>query len=119
MKLKSILFLSSAMLMFTNSFGQLHVTTGTTKYVLLEEGTGTWCGYCPDGAQDISQSIDTNKKALSASWHNGDPMEVSGDPFNNAFITGFPMATIDRAVITGSAPGKSRPWHMTFRAELR
>lgn len=101
MKLKSILLVSASVLMAGTSFAQTHVSTGTQKYTLLEEGTGTWCGYCPDGAQRIEETIEPSfPKAICVSFHNGDPMELSGDPFNNAFITGFPGATVDRLVWT-------------------
>jgi Secretion system C-terminal sorting domain/Outer membrane protein Omp28 len=125
MKLKSILLMASASLMFTNSFGQHHVTTGPTNhYVLLEEATGTWCGYCVDGAQDIEEKIEpTYSKAICVSWHNADPMTVTGDPFNAAtpsgtgYITGFPMGTVDRAVIGGNV-GQSRPWDSKVSARV-
>ncbi len=101
MKLKSILLASASMLMFGDSFAQSKVSTGTQKYTLLEEGTGTWCGYCPDGSQRIQQTIEpTYPRAICVSFHNGDAMELSGDPFNSAFITGFPGATIDRKMWT-------------------
>ena len=46
---KSILLCSSALLMLTGSYAQNSVTTGGLKYTLMEEITGQWCGFCPDG----------------------------------------------------------------------
>jgi len=110
MKLKSILLLSSAMLIYASSFGQLHVTTGTKKYVLLEEGTGTWCGYCPDGAEDIERVIEPNyPRAIIASFHNGDGLALSPDDFNTQFISGWPGSTIDRNLFSGVVT-QNRPW---------
>lgn len=118
MKLKSILLGMSAVLGAAGaSYGQYSVTTGTTKYVLVEEATGNWCGYCPDGAQDLEQSVKTNSIAITASWHGSsscsgtEAMMVTGQPFNciTGYITGFPMGTVDRAKF-GSAVGMSRPW---------
>jgi hypothetical protein len=111
MKLKSILLLSASVVMFSNSYGQSKVSTGTSKYTLLEEGTGTWCGYCPDGSQKIQQAIEpVYPKAICVSFHNGDAMELTGDPFNSQFITGFPGATIDRKVWSGTQNVNRGQW---------
>src|SRR4051794_37770149 len=102
MKLRSILCFASAMLLAGNSFGQYFVTTGTSKYVLMEEATGPGCGYCPDGAQDVEQTIKPMAKAIALSWHgayyDATSMVVTGDPFCNGtgYISGFPMGTVDR-----------------------
>lgn len=99
MKLKFILLLSA--FIATRTFAQTNVTTGTAKYTLLEEGTGTWCGYCPDGSQRLQQTVEpTHPREITASFHNGDPMALTGDPFNAAFITGFPGGSIDRVPFT-------------------
>jgi hypothetical protein len=101
MKMKSILFGASAFLMCSSAIGQTHVTTGTQKYTLLEEGTGTWCGYCPDGSQRLQEVVEpTYPRCITVAFHNGDPMELTGDPFNSAYITGFPGAAIDRVPFT-------------------
>jgi len=121
MKLKSILFLLPAVLVVSSSFGQYiyKATTGGKKYVLVEEATGPGCGYCPDGAQDIEQSIEvTYPRAIIASWHgayyDASSMVVTGDPFCGAtpYVAGFPAATIDRYVFPGNGGylGMNRPW---------
>ncbi len=107
MKVKSILLSASALLIAGTVSAQSKVTTGGVKHVLVEEGTGTWCQWCPDGAQVIQERIEpygTNAnypKAIIASFHNGssDKMTIATDPFNNGtgYITGFPMGTVDRA----------------------
>ncbi len=120
MKLRSILLLSGSMLMFGNSFGQSLVSTGTYKYTLLEEGTGTWCGYCPDGAQRIQQNIEpTYPHAIAVAFHNGDAMTLSPDQFNSAYIgspagLGWPGGSIDRVPFThlntSSGVNETRVW---------
>jgi hypothetical protein len=118
MKLKSTLLLASGMLVMNTSFGQYLVKTGGQKYTLVEESTGPGCGYCPDGAQDIEQSIEptASLRAIIASWHDSyydhTDMVVSGNPFSSiaAYITGDPMATIDRYPFGGSVVGQDRPW---------
>lgn len=123
MKAKSILLCASALLTAGGSYAQSIVTTGGEKHVLVEEGTGTWCQWCPDGAQVIQEKIEpfgTNAnypKAIIASFHNGssDKMTLAGDPFNNStanngtgYITGFPMGTVDRAPYPSTSIGISR-----------
>jgi hypothetical protein len=68
------------------------------KMVVSEEGTGTWCQYCPRGAVFMDQF---NSK-YSQFWvgiavHNGDPMTVTD--YDSAFgnlISGYPSALVDR-----------------------
>ena len=107
MKVKSILLSASALLLAGAVSAQSKVTTGGEKHVLVEEGTGTWCMWCPDGAQVIQERIEpygvnaNYPKAIIASFHNGssDKMTIATDPFNNGtgYISGFPMGTVDRA----------------------
>lgn len=104
MKLKSIL-LAVSVLTTAGAYAQSEVFTGGQKYVLLEEGTGCWCGYCPDGSQRIQQTIEPNyPRMIPIAFHNGDPMALSPDDFNNTYIgsggPGWPGATVDRTVFT-------------------
>ncbi len=104
MKLKSILLGMSAVLGAAGAYAQSEVATGGQKYVLLEEGTGTWCGYCPDGSQRIQETIEpTYPRCIAVAFHNGDGMALTGDPFNAAYITGFPGGTVDRVPYPSSA----------------
>ncbi len=105
MKLKSILLGASAIMVAGSSFGQSNVATGGVKHVLLEEGTGTWCGWCPDGAQRIQETVEpTYPNCIAISFHNGDGMALSPDVFNSAYITGFPGAAVDRKPFTHPNP---------------
>lgn len=68
-----------------------------TKKVLLEEATGAWCGYCPDGAVRMENTLDNNPNTLGVSLHNGDPMEVpDGATVLSTFIGGYPGGMVDR-----------------------
>lgn len=115
MRLKSILLFASAITVAASSFGQTKVTTGGKKYTLMEEATGTWCQWCPDGMQVIEEDIlphgtdTTYARAIVASFHNGnsDSMLIRtpySDPFSNGtpYIAGFPMGTVDRAAYGGN-----------------
>lgn len=80
-----------------NVFCQTFVSTGTLKYPLLEEGTGTWCVWCPGGTQVIHEMVKSAyPRAISVSFHNNDTMMLAGDPFNSVYAHGFPSAAVDR-----------------------
>jgi len=68
------------------------------KVVVGEEGTGTWCGWCPRG----TVFMDQYEQQYGQYWagiavHNGDPMVVTDydTPFS-ALIGGYPSALVDR-----------------------
>lgn len=63
---------------------------------LVEDYTGTWCGYCPQGYVAMeSLARDYPGEALGIAYHNGDPMAVNGfkAPFSPS---GYPTVTINR-----------------------
>lgn len=65
------------------------------KRPVLEEYTGTWCGYCPRGfvaLQKMSKLYPDDFIALS--YHNGDPMEFTTNFPSD--VEGFPDAWLDR-----------------------
>lgn len=78
---------------------------------------GAWAGFCPDGQQDVLQSVLTIPHAIVVDWHNGDSLMVAGDPFNSgyAYVLGFPSATIDRYDIGGTSE-QMRPYESAVSA---
>jgi len=71
------------------------------KKVLVEEGTGTWCGWCPRGAVNIDAVYEANPDlVMPIAIHNGDPMTISNydGPFSNT-ISGYPSGHADRKEI--------------------
>lgn len=69
-----------------------------TKRVLIEEGTGTWCGWCPRGAV-YTEQIDTvyPGTAIVVAVHNADPMtDAVYDAGMGNLISGYPGGTLDR-----------------------
>jgi hypothetical protein len=74
------------------------VVPAAGKMVVSEEGTGTWCQWCPRGAVFMDQF---NTK-YSQFWagiavHNGDPMTVTDyDASFGALISGYPSSLVDR-----------------------
>lgn len=71
----------------------------TTK-VLLEEMTGTWCGWCVDGTVRMETMINNgNGQVIGACIHQGDPMENSTlfGYFRNTFkVNSFPSGLVSR-----------------------
>lgn len=70
------------------------------KIVVAEEGTGTWCQWCPRGAVFMDY-MNYNYEGYFAAIavHNNDPMVVTEyDAGIGALISGYPSALVDRGV---------------------
>ena len=69
-----------------------------TKRVLVEEGTGAWCGYCPDGALKLKEILHNNQgDVIGVAHHNRDGMDfTAGNAINSAFASGYPTGYVDR-----------------------
>lgn len=66
------------------------------KKVVLEEGTGTWCVWCPRGAVALHKvNEDYPNDQVSVAVHNGDPMTIAAYNSGAAF-SGFPGMNVDR-----------------------
>lgn len=72
-----------------------------TKKILAEEGTGTWCGWCPRGAVYMDSMAKTHPNNFSLiAVHNGDPMVVAAyDSYLGPKIGGYPSMLIDRTEV--------------------
>ena len=72
------------------------------KKTLIEEWTGTWCGYCIDGSVVMDNlEAQYGDDIVPVVIHDGDPMEMD-DNFRYAFTaTAYPSATIDRVDFEG------------------
>jgi len=75
--------------------------------VLMEIGTGTWCGYCPGAAMGAHDMITNGHDVAVIEYHSGDVFETTEsdariDYYN---ITGFPTCFFDGllSVVGGSA----------------
>jgi len=80
------------------------------KNVLLEQFTGTWCGWCVDGSYVMEQIQEKHPdRVLGVKIHNGDSMAIAEEAILRPplGVTGFPMGTIDRRSYSGSI-GQSR-----------
>ncbi len=82
-------------------------STTYTPVVVVEELTGSWCGYCPRGAAFLDYYHDTyndeNGKVIGIAVHSGDRMEITGQHYistvqNESGSSGFPSAFFQRTV---------------------
>jgi hypothetical protein len=84
----------------SNDTATLAVTvmdTIITKMVLIEQGTGAWCQFCPDGTVIMNDILQTLNNTIGVTIHNGDAMAFAdGNTVNSAFISGYPGGMIDR-----------------------
>ncbi|MDB3905354.1 T9SS type A sorting domain-containing protein [Crocinitomicaceae bacterium] len=70
-----------------------------TKYVVGEEKTGTWCGWCPRGAVGLA-NMESVSEFIGIAIHNGsnDPMVVTAydDNIGTYIPGGYPRGGVDR-----------------------
>lgn len=71
---------------------------GFLQNAVVEEATGTWCGYCPAGivmCEYIREKYED--RIFPIAVHQGDAMEISGYlEFINDFVSGYPTAIANR-----------------------
>jgi thiol-disulfide isomerase/thioredoxin len=73
---------------------------------VVEEYTGTWCGYCPRGFVGLEKMASLYPEDFIAlSYHNGDPMECFSRIDYPSVIDGFPFAWLDRVKETDAYCG--------------
>ncbi len=85
-------------------FVNLGVTT--KKKVLVEEWTGAWCGWCPDGGLHMNEIERQYPDAVLVSLHAGgtDAMRIATvDSLAEAFHPSYPQAMIDRFLFPGGS----------------
>ena len=72
---------------------------GFSKKGVIEDYTGTWCGWCPRLSHAASLVEDATDRVITVGVHIGDVMENSfGSQLQSAFnVTGFPTAYVDRS----------------------
>ena len=68
------------------------------KRVLIEDFTGTWCGYCPRVSYGLDLVAAQTEKAVPVAIHVGDIYEISGASAleNVVGVNGYPTAKLNR-----------------------
>lgn len=74
-------------------FTQKHI-----KNVLVEDYTGTWCGYCPRVASAIEDVLSNTDKVIAIAIHDDNDMRYTyvGDMMTTFGIKGYPTGLVDR-----------------------
>lgn len=66
---------------------------------MVEEFTGTWCGWCIRGYYAMEWlNEDFGDNVVLAAYHDGDPMQAEAFPLDPTYI-GFPGATLNRGAV--------------------
>ena len=83
----------------TQNFDVLNLNAARTL-VVCEEGTGTWCGYCPGAAMGLDDIVENNWPVAVIAYHTGDDYEtVEGNERIDYYgISGFPTVQFDGVV---------------------
>lgn len=81
------------------------LTEGYPRAVVVEEGTGTWCGWCPRGIVGMNYMKENYEDqgfigiAVHANGSGADVMQVDSYlPFVYEYIPGFPGAMVNRTL---------------------
>lgn len=76
------------------------VSEVVTKYVVGEEKTGTWCGFCPRGAVALEE-MESQEKFIGIAVHSADPMAVAAyaSGMEIEIPGGFPGGGVDRVIM--------------------
>lgn len=96
---KLILFILAGMMAFTVSAATSSRDNLTTTHrPLIEEYTGTWCGWCPRGYVGMELLRETfGDDFIGVAIHNDDPMAVLPESQYPSNISGFPSAFVERS----------------------
>ena len=83
----------------TIQVSDVSLPTTYTKKAIIEDYTGTWCGWCPRVSYAISLVEAETDKVFAVGAHIGDAMENTySSALKNAFeVTGYPTAYVNRA----------------------
>jgi len=97
--MKKLFLLSGTLMLSASVFAQSSVTTGGMKYSVLEDVTGAWCQYCPDGTVYQNQVMAAQPRAIGVALHNADKMSFADGNVVMAspnLVCGYPGGLVDR-----------------------
>lgn len=95
---------------------------GYSRRPVIEEGTGTWCGYCPAGHDMMETLKEKYPDWIRIAVHSGDFMQTTSySSWLNDYVSGFPTAIVNRAatVAPTALQDKNYPYiNETFTKDL-
>lgn len=92
------------------------------KNVLLEQHTGTWCGWCPDGHVKMAEVLDLyGDQVIGVKFHNGDAMAIPEQSViaSALGLTGFPTGSINRTNFGGSVFLSRTDWKTSCESQMQ
>lgn len=101
------------------------VTVGTNaqiKNVLLEQHTGAWCGWCPDGTVVLDEILDLyGDQVIGVKIHTGDDMKIPEQSViaGTLGLSGVPSASIDRKAFGGSVFLNRGSWKSSCEFQMQ
>jgi CheY-specific phosphatase CheX len=101
------------------SFKVETIETPVPRKVLIEEATGAWCGFCPDGALVLKDIISKNKNVIGVAAHSGDNMEIpETKELCGTLGAGFPSGMINRTQFGGKTGISRSEWKANAEAMI-
>lgn len=95
---KLFIFILAGMLAFSLNAASSRDNLTTKHRPLIEEYTGTWCGWCPRGFTGMELLREHfGEDFIGVAIHNDDPMAVLPTSQYPSPISGFPSAFVDRS----------------------
>ena len=97
-------------------------TKAQVQNVLLEQHTGTWCGWCPDGTVKMDEILALyGRQVVGVKIHNGDAMEIPEESVIGAALglTGYPTGSVDRKSFGGSVFLNRGDWKTACQARMQ
>lgn len=95
------------------------VTETVVKKTFVQEFTGAWCQFCPDGAIKLAELMANDPDVIGVAIHNSDGMVTpEGKTIDDTYATGYPSATIDNYLFNGETDvAQSRNLWSNFAAD--
>ena len=90
------------------------------KNVLVEQYTGTWCGYCPRAIAQIDNRLVADNKIVHIALHLSDEMtfNLNNSLFTSFGFTGVPTVHVDRSLVWSGTISAITPLHSGAGAGL-
>ncbi|MBN1350668.1 choice-of-anchor J domain-containing protein, partial [candidate division KSB1 bacterium] len=96
--------------------------TKEKEQILIEKGTGTWCGYCPGSALAVDELMQNFSNYIAVvEYHGGDPYETPLGRSRLLFygITGYPTAIFNGTNwIVGGSSAMGSDWMDVYNLYL-
>ncbi len=92
-----------------------------TQNVVYEEGTGTWCGWCPRGLVGLNTMAHnyTDGTWIGIGVHNNDPMTLAEyDAGIGTFIGGYPSGVLNRQSVFDPGLSSLEPAYLAAKQEI-